>query len=125
MHESIAEMSKEQLADRLGDEHPTVIDLRLNWGECTEKIKHAVHEDPRETASWSEKYDRHQPIVLYCSSPDDKVSRDVAHSLLEQGFTNLCVLKGGWFVWQAARLPVERKTKEPLPGKLVKGVISD
>ncbi|MFZ0610785.1 MAG: rhodanese-like domain-containing protein [Desulfobacterales bacterium] len=125
MNESIAEMSKEQLAQRLGDDHLTVIDLRLNWDECTEKIKQAVHEDPRETATWAVKYDRHQPIVLYCSSPDDKVSRDVTRSLLERGFTDLCILKGGWFVWQAARLPVERKTKEPLPGKLIKGVISD
>ncbi len=125
MNEPIAEMSKEQLVQRLGDDHLTVIDLRLNWEECTEKIKRAVHEDPRETASWSKKYDRRQPIVLYCSSPDDTVSRDVARSLLEKGFENPHVLKGGWFVWQAARLPVERKIKEPLPGKLIKGVISD
>lgn len=125
MNEPISEISKEQLEERLGDERLAVIDLRLNWDESTEKIKHAVHEDPHDTVSWSAKYDRHRPIVLYCSSPDDKISRDAFHSLQTQGFTNLCVLTGGWFVWQAARLPVERKTKEPLPGKLIKGVIAD
>jgi rhodanese-related sulfurtransferase len=63
--------------------------------------------------------------VVYCSSPEEKTSLDVARSLIEKGFTNVRVLKGGWLVWEAANLPVQRKTKEPLPGKLITGVISD
>lgn len=106
------------------EERLTVIDLRLNWETSTMKIKNAVHEDPR-TATWFVNYDRDQAIVLYCSTPEEKTSRDVARSLLEKGFTNVSVLTGGWFVWEASNLPVQRKTKAPVPEKLIKGVISD
>jgi rhodanese-related sulfurtransferase len=63
--------------------------------------------------------------VVYCSSPEEKTSLDVARSLIEKGFTNVRVLKGGWLVWEAANFSVQRKTKEPLPGKLITGVMSD
>jgi rhodanese-related sulfurtransferase len=121
---SIPRISKEQLAKMIEEERLTVIDLRLNWETSTMKIKNAVHEDPR-TTTWFANYDRDQSIVLYCSTPEEKTSLDVARSLIEKGFTNVSVLNGGWFVWEAANLPVQRKTKEPVPEKLIKGVISD
>jgi rhodanese-related sulfurtransferase len=121
---SVSRISKEQLAKMLEDERLTVIDLRLNWETSRMKIKNAVHEDPR-TAAWLVKYDLDQAIVLYCSTPEEKTSLDVALILLGKGFTNVRVLNGGWLVWKAANLPVQRKTKEPLPGKLIKGVLSD
>lgn len=124
MNRPVSQISKEQLVKMLEDERLTVIDLRLNWETSTTKIKNAVHEDPR-TVAWSVNYDLDQAIVVYCSSPEEKTSLDVARSLLEKGFTNVRVLKGGWLVWEAANLPVQRKTKEPLPGKLITGVISD
>jgi rhodanese-related sulfurtransferase len=124
MKRPVSQISKEQLVKMLEDERLTVIDLRLNWETSTTKIKNAVHEDPR-TAAWSVKYDLDQAIVLYCSTPEEKTSLDVARSLLEKGFSNVRVLKGGWLVWEAANLPVQRKTREPLPGKLITGVISD
>ena len=124
MSRSIPRVSKEQLAEMLEDEQLTVIDLRLNWETSTMKIKNAVHEDPR-TVAWFVNYDRDQAIVLYCSTPKEKTSLEVARSLVEKGFKNVSVLTGGWFVWEAANLPVQRKTKEPPPGKLIKGVISD
>ena len=124
MSRTVSRISKEQLAKMLEDERLTVIDLRLNWETSRMKIKNAVHEDPR-TDAWSVNYDLDQAIVLYCSTPEEKTSLDVARSLLEKGFTNVRVLNGGWLVWEAANLPVKRKTKEPLPGKLIKGVISD
>jgi rhodanese-related sulfurtransferase len=124
MRRSIARISKEQLAKMIEEEGVTVIDLRLNWETSTTKIKNAVHEDPR-TDTWFVNYDPAQAIVLYCSTPEEKTSLDVARSLQGKGFTNVSVLNGGWFVWEAANLPVQRKTKEPLPGKLIKGVISD
>ncbi|MGA8242004.1 MAG: rhodanese-like domain-containing protein [Desulfobacterales bacterium] len=124
MNRPVSQISKEQLVKMLEDERLTVIDLRLNWETSTTKIKNAVHEDPR-TAAWWVNYDLDQAIVVYCSSPEEKTSLDVAGSLLEKGFTNVRVLKGGWLVWEASNLPVQRKTKEPLPGKLITGVISD
>ena len=124
MSRPVSRISKEQLAKMLEDERLTVIDLRLNWETSTMKIKNAVHEDPR-TAAWLVNYDLDQAIVLYCSTPEEKTSLDVARSLIEKGFTNVRVLNGGWLVWEAANLPVQRKTKEPLPDKLIKGVISD
>jgi rhodanese-related sulfurtransferase len=122
--QSIPRISKEQLAKMIEEDRLTVIDLRLNWETSTMKIKNAVHEDPR-TATWFVNYDRDQAIVLYCSTPEEKTSLDVARSLLEKGFTNVSVLNGGWFVWEASNLPVQRKIKEPVPEKLIKGVISD
>lgn len=124
MSRPVARISKEQLAKMLEDKRVTVIDLRLNWEASTTKIKNAVHEDPRTTA-WSVNYDLNRTIVLYCSMPEEKTSLDVARSLLEKGFTNVRVLNGGWLVWESANFPVQRKTKEPLPGKLVRGVMSD
>jgi rhodanese-related sulfurtransferase len=124
MSRPVSRISKEQLAKMLEDERLTVIDLRLNWKTSSKKIKNAVHEDPR-SAAWFMNYDLDQNIVLYCSTPEQKTSLDVARSLLEKGFTNIRVLSGGWLVWEAANLPVQRKTKEPLPGKLIRGVISD
>ena len=124
MNRPVSQISKEQLVKMLEDERLTVIDLRLNWETSTTKIKNAMHEDPR-AAAWSVNYDLDQAIVVYCSSPEEKTSLDVARSLLEKGFTNVRVLKGGWLVWEAANFPVQRKTKEPLPGKLITGVISD
>jgi rhodanese-related sulfurtransferase len=121
---SIPRITKEQLAKMIEEERLTVIDLRLNWETSTMKIKNAVHEDPR-TTTWFVNYGRDQAIVLYCSTPDEKTSLDVARSLIEKGFTKVSVLNGGWFVWEAANLPVQRKTKEPVPEKLIKGVISD
>jgi rhodanese-related sulfurtransferase len=121
---SIPRISKEQLAKKIEEERLTVIDLRLNWETSTMKIKNAVHEDPR-TTTWFVNYDRDQAIVLYCSTPEEKTSLDVARSLIEKGFTKVSVLNGGWFVWEAANLPVQRKTKEPVPEKLIKGVLSD
>jgi rhodanese-related sulfurtransferase len=121
---SIPRITKEQLAKMIEEERLTVIDLRLNWETSTMKIKNAVHEDPR-TTTWFVNYDRDQAIVLYCSTPEEKTSLDVARSLIEQGFTKVSVLNGGWFVWEAANLPVQRKTKQPVPEKLIKGVISD
>lgn len=124
MIRSIPRISKEQLAKKIEEERLTVIDLRLNWETSTMKIKNAVHEDPR-TTTWFVNYDRDQAIVLYCSTPEEKTSLDVARSLIEKGFTKVSVLNGGWFVWEAANLPVQRKTKEPVPEKLIKGVLSD
>jgi rhodanese-related sulfurtransferase len=121
---SIPRISKEQLAKKIEEERSTVIDLRLNWETSTMKIKNAVHEDPR-TTTWFVNYDRDQAIVLYCSTPEEKTSLDVARSLIEKGFTKVSVLNGGWFVWEAANLPIQRKTKEPVPEKLIKGVLSD
>jgi rhodanese-related sulfurtransferase len=124
MSRSIPRISKEQLAKRIDEERLTVIDLRLNWETSTMKIRNAVHEDPR-SATWFGNYDLDQAIVLYCSTPDEKTSLEVARSLVDKGFTNVSVLNGGWFVWEAANLPVQRKTKEPAPEKLIKGVMSD
>jgi rhodanese-related sulfurtransferase len=125
MNLTVMRISKEQLAEMLEDKRLTVIDLRLNWDACTTKIKNAVHEDPIGIDAWSAKYDREHALALYCSTPEEKTSCDAARNLLGKGFTNVRVLSGGWFVWESANLPVQSKTKAPLPGKLIKGLMSD
>lgn len=121
----IMHISKERLSEMLADPKLVVIDLRVNWKHSRHKIKSAVHEDARDVTSWAAKYDRDRAIVLYCSAPDEKTSAEVARSLMQKGFADVRVLRGGWAVWEAAELPIERTAKMPLPEGIVRGILSD
>ena len=51
----------------------------------------------------------HNPgIILYCDSPAEAASARAAQLLIEQGYTRVAVLIGGFAAWQAASLPLER-----------------
>jgi rhodanese-related sulfurtransferase len=121
--EEVFFVAKEDLAGLLEDPRLKLIDVRLNWETSQTKIKHAVHEDPHDVAAWASTYDRAAPIVLYCSSPEQKTSREAARELLNQGFKNVKVLRGGWSVWHAAGLPVQNRLKAPTPEGFIGDVL--
>jgi rhodanese-related sulfurtransferase len=123
--EAVSFIAKEDLADLLDDRGVKLIDVRINWDSSREKIKHAVHEDPNEVAAWASKYDRNSTIVLYCSSPEQQVSCDAARALVQQGFADVRVLRGGWAVWSTAGLPVQQRTPFPTPEGFVKDVLKE
>jgi rhodanese-related sulfurtransferase len=49
--------------------------------------------------------DKDAPIVLYCRS--DRMSHIAAETLVENGYTNVYNLDGGFVAWQAQGLPME------------------
>jgi rhodanese-related sulfurtransferase len=112
-------MSKEELAERLGQPDIRIIDVRANWEMSRQKIKGAVHQEPGDMETWINRYDPSDTLIVYCSSPNEKESRLVAESLDAAGFSNIFVLGGGWVVWESAQFPTEKRIADPLP----KGVI--
>lgn len=48
-----------------------------------------------------------QPVVTYCACPSEEAAIQAAKVLIENGFTNVKALKGGWVGWQKANGPVE------------------
>jgi CRP-like cAMP-binding protein len=55
-------------------------------------------------------------IVVYCTSPGEKASEQVANALRAEGFRTVRILKGGLGGWTNARLPVETKRHLPAVG---------
>ena len=125
MGDELRTITKEDLLTHLDNDQIVIIDVRDNWSASARKIKGAQRQDPNQVDSWQETYDRAAMIVLYCSTPHEKTSRDVAKQMLAAGFKHIRVLAGGWVVWETAGLPTQRKLKEPLPEGFIKNVIKD
>ena len=52
---------------------------------------------------------KHQTVVTYCACPSEEAAIQAAQVLIENGFTNVKALKGGWVGWQKANGPVEAR----------------
>ncbi|GAB4276197.1 MAG: hypothetical protein Kow0092_31910 [Deferrisomatales bacterium] len=66
----VPRITKDQLLAELGTGRaPVVIDVRRqqDWDASPEKIAGAVREIPEETPTWSRKYSKATPLVLYCA----------------------------------------------------------
>jgi rhodanese-related sulfurtransferase len=50
---------------------------------------------------------RDRELVVYCTCPTDKTSRDVLHRALAMGFSRIKFLEGGLEGWRAKGFPVE------------------
>ena len=125
MSQDVSTITKEELSLILEDGSLVIVDVRINWAASDRKIKNAVRQDPNAVGEWMGKYDPSQPIVLYCSTPQEQTSREVARQLQATGFEQVKILQGGWVVWEAAGLATQRRLKEPLPEGLIKDVIKD
>ena len=118
----VQQIDKQNLADRLGEKEISIVDVRANWASSARKIPGAVHETANRVSEWAGRYDPALPVIVYCSAPGEADSRRVAEALDNAGFRNVSVLSGGWWVWESAGFPTEKRQKEPLPEGVVTGV---
>jgi rhodanese-related sulfurtransferase len=121
----VPRMSKDELKQRLTESDLTIIDLRLNYDQSSLTIPHAKRENPQNVDSWAGGYDSTKPMILYCSSPNEKTSAEAAARLIELGFSKVCVLKGGWVVWQSSNFPVHDKLTDSRPQGVVTRILKD
>ena len=47
-------------------------------------------------------------LIVYCSDDDCGSSEELSYQLLNEGFTNIYLFKGGWKQWVENKMPVER-----------------
>jgi rhodanese-related sulfurtransferase len=59
------------------------------------------------SGEWVLSGDRDREIVLYCTWPEEQTSARAALELIDQGFTDVKALKGGYDAWVSAGYPVE------------------
>jgi rhodanese-related sulfurtransferase len=115
-------IEKEKLAEKIREKAVFVVDVRSNWASSQRKIPGAVHKPADRVADWAKDLDPQKPVVVYCSSPKEAESRSVAGALEAAGVKAVSVLSGGWWVWDAAGFPTEKRQKDPLPRGVVPGV---
>jgi rhodanese-related sulfurtransferase len=91
-----------------------IIDVRSAGGllDSDNKIKGAVYVKLRRLRSRLvfpplRDVPRDRMVVTYCACPNDESSVRAAQVLLDSGFKQVRVLKGGWLVWQKAKGQVE------------------
>ncbi|MDJ0830071.1 MAG: rhodanese-related (seleno)protein [Desulfobacterales bacterium] len=122
--DAIKRISKEALKEHLADAETMIIDVRLNWTTSQKMIRNAHHEDPDQVPNWQDHYAKDKTIVLYCSTPEEKTSTEVAAQLIEAGFKDVCVLRGGWIVWKSADFPMHDKRSDTRPQGVVTGILN-
>jgi rhodanese-related sulfurtransferase len=88
----------------------TVLDARSSeaWEEATSKIRGDIRID-RDSLDVGASVPRDRLTVVYCTCPRDAGAIEVGERLMELGFTNLSVLRGGFDAWQAAGGPIAAK----------------
>ncbi|HEU4389915.1 MAG TPA: rhodanese-like domain-containing protein, partial [Blastocatellia bacterium] len=80
------------------------------------KIKGAIHVKPRRLGSRLgmpplKDVPRDRMIVTYCACPNDESAITAAQTLIQNGFTRVRVLKGGWNEWLKAGGQTDRRQK--------------
>lgn len=81
------------------------------WSSSDRKIPGAVRVPSDDVQSHLEDLDSESTIIVYCTSPSEESSHDVARQLTEKGYNRVFALRGGFDAWIAAGYPAERKSK--------------
>ena len=107
----VERVTKEQLKEMIEQTNPVIIDVRIekHWKNSVYKIKGAVRGNPKAYQSWSGIHPKTSVLVLYCAWPSEQTSARLAQKLMEDGYSKVCALKGGWNEWYNAEFPVEEK----------------
>ena len=115
---SIQQISRDELASRLGEPNqPLVIDVLPEEEYAAAHlpgVKNACVfnisflDDVRNLAS-----DRSKPLVLYGASADDLASATATEKLLAAGYTHVTDYRGGLDDWRTAGHPIERNPGIP------------
>lgn len=87
-----------------------IVDLRTpaSYAASLVQAKGALRASPEEIVQVCSALGRNQGIILYCDSPGEATSARAARLLMDQGYTRVAVLAGGFAAWEAASLPLER-----------------
>jgi S1-C subfamily serine protease/rhodanese-related sulfurtransferase len=87
-----------------------IVDVRTptSYAASSVQAKGALRASAEEIVQVCAALSHNQGIILYCDSPAEAASARAAQLLIEQGYTRVAVLIGGFAAWQAASLPLER-----------------
>jgi S1-C subfamily serine protease/rhodanese-related sulfurtransferase len=97
-----------------GGSPPLILDARRSdlYEALPLKIKDSLRVVPEDLANSLAglDLDKTQPVVAYCSCPDEETSAKVARDLRKMGFKDVRILKGGLGAWTNAGLPIETRS---------------
>lgn len=101
----------EELKSKMGKkEAMMILDLRGgDYDSSNTKIKGATRIVPGELSKHLKDLPKDKMIVTYCSCPTDGGAISAAQTLMQNGFKQVYVLKGGWNGWNTAGGAVEAK----------------
>jgi len=115
----VAFIGAEELKGKLsGGQRVAILDVRSSDGyaHSDEKISGALHMKVRRikhrlSFAPMKGVPKNSLVVTYCSCPADESAIAAARILLQNGFTNVRVLKGGWREWQKISGQTEKKPR--------------
>ena len=115
----VALMTAEELKSKLvANEALVIIDVRSSetYANSEQKIKGAIHVKVRRLKhrlSFPPLKDvpRDREVITYCSCPADEAAITAGRILLENGFTRVRALKGGWREWVKITGQTETKSR--------------
>ena len=86
-----------------------VYDVRqpLDLLAVSEMISGAIRIPPREVMENPSLIPKDKDVVVYCTCPSDKTSREILEKARAQHFSRMKVLEGGLAGWKAKGYPVE------------------
>jgi len=97
-----------------GGKTPIILDARRSdqYEALPLKIPGSIRVVPEDLANSMAglELDKTQPVVAYCTCPDEETSAKVARELRKIGFKDVRILKGGLGAWTNAGLPIETRS---------------
>lgn len=100
-----SEISPQQAWQMLQETDATLVDVRNELHFAQSHPARAFHLNDQSFGEFEMNQDDDQPVIVICYHGIS--SRNVAMYLMEQGYTNVYSVTGGFEGWQRAGLPVE------------------
>ena len=101
-------LKTEELKAKMENDEAVVIEVLKEEDYNKSHIKGAINIPLRIIGHEAEKrFDKDEPIVVYCSDKDCSASPAAAKKLEDLGFTLIYHFKGGKKAWKEAELPME------------------
>ncbi|KAF0249666.1 MAG: DedA [bacterium] len=104
-------ISVEELKSKMSKKESMVIlDVRGgDYDSSSTKIKGATRIVPSELSKHLKDIPKDKMVVTYCACPTEGGAISAAQTLMQKGFKQVYVLKGGWNGWNAASGQVQAK----------------
>ncbi|MGY4676707.1 thiosulfate sulfurtransferase GlpE [Pasteurella sp. P03HT] len=100
-----AEISPEQAWQLMQERHAVLLDIRNELHFAQAHPQHAFHLTNQTYGQFELHYDDDHPVLVICYHGVS--SRGAALYLIEQGYTEVYSVTGGFEAWQRAGLPIE------------------